>query len=278
MIMNLLASHPDVCWLSAETQFVFNSRRHRLDRMIRRLLYLPIRISSGDHVLHKTKDIDTPRRISRFIWPYVDLFFFLDKMTTSRNRFRSEGCRYTWSELKNCRFLAKNVNGLVLASTTFSEMYPDASFIALVRNGLALCEGFMRRGWTAGEAGRMYETVCRKMINDSMTLPNYHIVRFEDMVSDPVGFMKKIYACASLDEGKVEKVRLQAKRTMNSDGTRSYAFGGSTDRETHWFSIHELGKYVRNDVNKNQIERLGPENSGIFLKEAHNSMEKLGYL
>ena len=124
----------------------------------------------------------------------------------------------------------------------------------------------------------MYDRVCRKMIEDARTMPNYHLVRFEDMVSDPITFMKKIYACAGLDEHMVEKVRLQEKRIMNSDGTRSYAFGGSTDRETHWFNIHELGKYVRNDVNKNQIERLGPENSGIFLKEAHISMEKLGYL
>lgn len=278
LIMNLLASHPDVCMLSSETQFVFNSRRHRLDRLIRRLFYLPIRITSGDHVLHRTKDIDTPRHLSPSIVPYVDLFFFLDKMTTGNNDFKSDGVRYLRSEIKRCRFLAKNVNGLAMASGMFSEMYPDATFIALVRNGLALCEGFMRRGWSAEAAGRLYETVCRRMIDDSHKIPNYHIVKFEDMVADPVGFMEKIYSFAGLDAGKVDKVRLQAKRTMNKDGSRSYTFGGSTDRETHWFSIDELGNNVRNDVNSNQIDRLSGENKEIFLRQAGNAMELLGYL
>jgi hypothetical protein len=278
LIMNLLASHPDVCWLSGETQFVFNGRRHRLDRWLRRLFYLPIRISPGDHLLHRTKDIDAQRRVPRFMMPYVDLFFFADKMTTQNNRFKQENVRYVLKELKNCRFLAKNVNGLVLASDIFSEMYPDATFIALVRNGLALCEGFMRRGWSAQEVGRMYETVCQKMLHDSRAMPNYRIVRFEEMVSDPVGFMKKIYSFAGLDADRVEKVRLQAKRSMNKDGTRNYTFGGSKDRETHWFSIEELGSNVRNDVNANQIARLNAADRETFLKQAGNSMEILGYL
>ncbi len=280
LIMNLLASHPDVCWLSGETQFVFNSRgsRHALDRWARKLFYMPIKVSSGAVVLHRTKDIDTPRHLSRFMMPYVDLFFFIDKITTARNEFKAEDVRYTREEVRKSRFLAKNVNGLVLASSLFAGMYPDATFIALVRNGLALCEGFMRRGWTAEEAGRMYGKVCLKMIEDSGRIPNYRIVRFEEMVSDPLRFMKEIYSFAGLDEGKVEKVRLQAKRSMNPDGTRSYTFGGSKDRETHWFPVEEIRNYFRGDVNKNQIERLGAENREIFLKQAGGAMEKLGYL
>jgi hypothetical protein len=280
LIMNLLASHPDVCLLSGETQCVFNSSggRHRLDKWSRRLFYRPIKLSSGKKVFHNTKDIDTPRRLAPFMKPYVDLFFFIDKITADKNEYKSENVRYSREEVRKSRFLAKNVNGLVLASDLFSEMYPDATFIALVRNGLALCEGFMRRGWTAAESGRMYETVCRKMIEDSRKIPNYHLVRFEDMVRDPLGFMKKIYSFAGLDEGRVAKVRLQAKRSMNKDGTRSYTFGGSKDRETHWFPVEEIRNYFRGDVNKNQIEQLGAGDREIFLQQAGSSMEKLGYL
>ena len=278
LIMNLLASHPDVCWLSGETQQVFNGKRHRKDKWIRRSFYLPVRMSSGGHVLHMTRDIDTSRRLSRFIMPYVDLLFYLDKITTRNNEYKYENVRYSWEEIRKCRFLAKNVNGLVLASDSFSEMYSDAVFIALVRNGLALCEGYVRRGWSAEDTGRMYETVCQNMLQDSRNIPNYHIVRFEEMVSDPLNFMNKIYSFAGLDGSKVEKVRLQAKRSMNKDGTRSYTFGGSTDRETHWFSLEELGSNVRNDVNSNQIERLSTENKDLFLKQAHNSMKLMSYL
>ena len=75
----------------------------------------------------------------------------------------------------------------------------------------------------------------------------------------------------------MQKVRLQAKRSMNKDGTRSYTFGGSKDRETHWFTLEELRNYVRKGVNENQIERLSPEDRDAFLKQARRSMEILGY-
>jgi hypothetical protein len=115
------------------------------------------------------------------------------------------------------------------------------------------------------------------MIQDSQTITNYHILKFEEMVSDPVGFMKIIYEYSGLDFAKVEKVRLQAKRSMNEDGTRSYTFGGSKDRETHWFALKELRNYVRKGVNENQIDRLSPQDKDAFLRQARRSMEILGY-
>ena len=277
MIVNLLASHPDVCWLSGETHEVFYSKpRKKMDKWVRRTVYFPIEVFSGRHIFGR-ECLEPRRDLSSLMMRYVDLLFFLDKMKTDRNEFKSEQKRYSREEVRNSRFLAKNVNGVVLASSQFARMYPDATFFALVRNGLALCEGYVRRGWAPGDAGKMYEIVCQKMIEDSRTIPNYYIVRFEDMVSDPVGFMKKIYGNAGLDESKVEKVRLQAKRSMNSDGTRSYTFGGSKDRETHWFTIAELRNYVRKGVNENQIDRLCLQDRDAFLNQAQGSMELLGY-
>ena len=278
MITNLLASHPEVCWLSGETHEVFYSKpRKKLDKWVRKFFYLPVEVSSGRDVFGR-ECLDERGLLSKFMMRYVDLYFFMDKMTTDRNKYKSEDVRYSREEAKNCRFLAKNVNGVVLACSQFSRIYPDATFLALVRNGLALCEGYVRRGWTAGDAGRLYETVCQKMIQDSRTIPNYHILKFEEMVSDPVGFMKDIYAYAGLDFAKVQKVRLQAKKSMNEDGTRSYTFGGSKDRETHWFTLEELRNYVRKGVNENQIDRLSIQDRDAFLKQARRSMEILGYV
>ena len=277
MITNLLASHPEVCWLSGETHEVFYSKpRKKLDKWVRRFFYLPVQVSSGRHVFGR-ECLEERSPLSKLMMRYVDLYFFMDKLSTDRNEYKSEDVRYLREEVKNCRFLAKNVNGVVLAGSQFSRIYPDATFLALVRNGLALCEGYVRRGWTAEEAGRLYETVCQKMIQDSQTIPNYHILKFEEMVSDPVGFMKNIYAYSDLDFAKVQKVRLQAKKSMNEDGTRSYTFGGSKDRETHWFTMEELRNYVRKGVNENQIDRLSPQDRDAFLKQARRSMEILGY-
>ena len=248
-----------------------------MDKWVRRFFYLPVEASTGRHVFGR-ECLDERGHLSGPMTRYVDLFFYIDKLSTDRNEYKSEDVRYLRKEMRNCRFLAKNVNGVVLASSQFAQIYPDATFLALVRNGLALCEGYVRRGWTAEDAGRMYETVCQKMIQDSQTIPNYHILKFEEMVSDPVGFMKKIYSYSGLDFAKVQKVRLQAKKSMNEDGTRSYTFGGSKDRETHWFTLEELRNYVRKGVNENQIDRLSPQDRDAFLRQARSSMEILGYL
>jgi hypothetical protein len=170
------------------------------------------------------------------------------------------------------------MNGVVFASDVFSEMYPDATFIAIVRNGLAICEGHIRRGRTAEEFGRMYEAVGRKMIQDTSLIKNYHIVYFEDMISDPLAFMKKIYVLANLDISKVGKVRLQAKKSMDGDGSRQYTFGGEKDREIHWFETEAISKYIRKEVNESQMRRLSAEDRDAFLKQAQWSMEHFGYL
>jgi len=277
LIMNLLASHPEVSILSGETQEVFCGTSKRGNRKIRRFFYSPVKAAAGQHIF-QTHSFENRKSIPRAMMHYIDLFFYIDKLATERNTFKSEDSRYSLRELNRTRFLAKNINGVVFASDIFAEMYPDATFIAIVRNGLAICEGHIRRGRTADEFGQMYEAVCRKMIQDSTLRKNYHIVYFEDMVADPVGFMKKIYALANLDIAKVSKVRLQAKKSMGEDGSRQYTFGGEKDRETHWFGAETIGNYIRKEVNESQIRRLSAEDRDAFLKQAQRSMEDLGYL
>jgi hypothetical protein len=278
LLMNLLVSHPDVCMLSGETHEIFYSKpRKLLDKAVRRLLYLPVQAASMQPIFWKNF-YEGRKRLPGLMKSYVDLIFYIDKITTDRNDYKSERIKYTPGEIRSARFLSKSVNGVVLASDVFSAMYPDATFIALVRNGFALCEGYVRRGFKASHAGRIYNTVCQKMIHDSEHLDNYHIVRFEEMVTEPMAFLKKIYGYADLDISKVAKIRLQAKRVMDQSGSRNYAFGGNRDREVHWFDIEEIDKYIRKDINKNQMLHLSEDDKKAFLKESRGSLEYFGYI
>jgi hypothetical protein len=278
LIMNMIVSHPDVSMLSGETHEVFRSKpRKKLDKLLRRTFYLPVQITTGQDVFGN-KYFEDRKPISQLLKRYVDLYFYMDKLTNERNEFKEEGVRYTKQELKGTRFFAKNVNGVVLSSGVLSDIYPDASFIAIVRNGLALCEGYVRRGWSANEFGEIYEKVCEKMIEQSRELDNYHIVKFEDMVSDPIFFMKSIYEYSRLDMSKISKVRLQAKRSTDKEGVRKYTFGGVKDRETHWFDIEDIKEFIRPDVNDNQIAQLSHEEKNQFLERAYGSMKELGYI
>ena len=278
LIMNLIASHPDVCILSGETHEIFYGKPNKtIDQLIRRAFYLPVLTLTLQHTFGR-KCLDSRSKIPKPFLSYIDLLFYIDKLITGRKKSGYGDVNNAKRDIKNCRFLAKNVNGVVLATDVLSDVYPDATFIALVRNGLPLCEGYVRRRWTAEDFGRMYEKVCQKMIQDSKNLPNYHIVLFEEMVSDPLTLLKKIYSFTGLDINKITKIRLQAKKSMDKNGTRKYTFGGIRDREICWFPVVDIGNYIRSDVNENQIIQLSEQNRSIFLHYAKNSMEYFGYI
>lgn len=278
LIMNFLASHPDVCLLSGETHEVFVSKPNRkLDKLVRKMFYFPLRKAAGQDIFGR-KYLEERRPLPAHLGRYLDLIFYVDKLVSDRNRDRTEGVPYTFREKKESRFLAKNVNGVVLASAAFADLYPDATFFGLVRNGFALCDGYRRRGWSVEDFARLYDTVCRRMIEDAKTLPNYRIVRFEDMTSDPLRFIREIFGHAGLDIGQTPKIRLQAKRSMNSDGTRSYTFGGAKDRELHWFPLADIPQYMRSDVDRNQQAQLPPEDLAVLKDRTGSTLRELGYL
>jgi len=274
--VNLVASHPAVCQLSAETHVVFYGRdRQPLKKWFHRAAYAPIALAARQHIfwpyrLHPRNPLPGP------VAAYVDLLFFLSKLSAPQNRMANPSRRKSLSEVARSRLLGKNVNGVVLASRVFGAMYPDATFIALVRNGFALCEGFVRRGWTAERFGQMYQAVCQRMLEDADQLSRYHIVHFEDLLSSPATVIDEIYERAGLDPRAVARYQLQAKESMGTDGRRAFLFG-SRDRERHWFTRDELADCFRTDIDENQIARLSPRDKDVFLREAETSMRQLGY-
>jgi hypothetical protein len=278
ILMNLLVSHPQVCMLGGETHTIFYGRdSNPIKKWGARFLYLPILIAARQHIFWPYRFY--PRnKIPKFLTYYIDFLFYWSKMLAPRNKAKDEFSRNTRQEIAKARIVCKNVNGVVMTTPLLAEMYPDATFIGLVRNGFALCEGFMRRGWTAERFGSMYEKVCQQMIDDVGQMDNYYIVRFEDIILDPVNLVKEIYNYANLEINSVTKFRLQAKRSMNKDGTRNYTFGGSHDRETQWFPLEQLNNGFRKDVNENQIARLSQEDREIFLSYANQAMVHLDYL
>ena len=277
IVMNLIASHPEVSLLGGETHEVFHGKHSEpLKKWLRRGVYFPLLATARQDIfrIHATYERNN---LPHICLRYMDLVFYLNKMTAPGNFQQSNGHKIGKTEIARKRLLAKNVNGVVFATPIFARMYPDATFIGLVRNGLALSEGFLRRGWTAEEFGLLYENVCQKMIHDSTVFPNYKIVRFEDLLTDPVKVLKQIYEHSRLDVNQVSKFKLQAKPSMDKDGKRRYTFGGEVNRERHWFPLNEIPSCLRRDVNENQIAQLTDENRRLFLNGARASMEFFGY-
>ena len=277
LLTNLLASHPDLRLLGRETHQVFygKARETGKGRWIRRGLYLPIMLGAGGHLFRAT-NLEERGALPAPLGRWVDLL--LDRESRSFLQYDPppRGAASAPAPARS-RLLAKNVNGMALATPILSAMYPDATFFAMVRHGLALCEGHVRRGRPAEEFGEIYQKVCDRMLRDAAAVPNYHLIRFEQLIADPVAAIRTMFTHARLDPDQVHSYRLQAKQSMGSDGRRSYTFGGQQDRETQWFGPDELRRCFRPDVDANQIARLAPEDRKRFLGRAGDVMSRLGY-
>lgn len=282
ILVNLLLSHPNVCFLSGETHRVFRGgarldlRRHSLYRRIR--YELPLLLTCGDSLFRPR--ILTPRReLSQWARRHIDWVLYWDKLAARHehhNRFVREGVFYTDEEIAEARVLCKNLNGVVQMTDNFAAMYPGATFFGLIRNGLALCEGYVRRGVKAEDCAEMYRLLADKMYGDSRRLKNYHIVRFEDIVRDPIGVTAKLYRLAGLDFAEVEKIRMQLKPTLAPSGEHRLERG--YDRQVVWYAKEDLPSHFRTDIDSIQIARLPPRDRETFLRIAGGTMEMLGYL
>ena len=281
ILVNLFLSHPDVCISAGETHKVFKPGT-RFDqgwmRIKKRLFYdYPIRMAIGEDYFWP--NLVRPRKqVPNYVRKYIDRLLFDGRFIAriqSHNLYKSEGVKYTDEDLAKCRLLTKGLNGLVFTVDMFKEMYPDAVYFALVRNGLAVCEGRARRGHSVSKFAGHYQTIVEKMLEYSESMPNYHIVKYEDMVSKPLEFMKMLYQKADLDINQVNKVRLESKATIDKKG--NHVLNKGYDRQVFWYEPDNLQDHIKPNINENQIKLLAPENREIFLNIAGDSMNRLGY-
>ena len=292
ILLNLLRSHPDVCVPRGETQQVFKGVRwHRewpWTILAKRARYLPIRRNEGRDIF----DIEdwTPReRWSEESQRRIDRIFYSEKQkarSPNQNRYKSEGVDYTRAELADSRLLTKNLNGLIFLSPEFARMYPDATFVALIRNGLAICEGHIRRGFEVESIARQYQAGCRQILRDVEELPNYHIFRFEDLMADPASALSAIYDCAGLDLGEVSQIRLEDKPVVTRSGERKLTSSDSRlklfatrfrPKQLLWYGVDSFSDHFHTGVNKNQIKRLDPRDREVILRHCGETLERLGY-
>lgn len=282
ILMNLLLSHPDVCLSSAaEVNKVVRGTQWDPGWRIakKRICYdLPIRVLTG-HDFFSPNTLAPRKPVPPFVRRYIDHILYHGRfaaMIETHNLHKCENLAYKREELANCRLLSKGLSGLVYTVEVFREMYPDAVFFGLIRNGLAICEGYLRRGLSAEKAARIYKTVTAKMLEYDAKMPNYHTVRYEDMVTTPLEFTHQIYERAELDIKHLQKIRLQSKPIMDSEGKHSLNKGH--DRQVFWYDLNDLKKHIRSDINENQIRQLGPDNKAKFLSIVGGIMEELGYI
>ena len=280
ILTNLLASHPQVC-LIGETHHAFKGHNitDSVWSIIRKCVYHDAPI-----LARQCQDFFSPRLIAprkplaKWARRRIDRVLYREKLRSRHpilNRFKGPNTEYQSDEIVSSRLLCKNIDGMIYASDEFAQMYPDASFFGLVRNGLAVCEGHLRRGRSAEEIGWRYQVLVDKMCQDAERISRYHMLRFEDIVMNPTETLNRIYMQSGLNINQLSEIRMQIRRVMDSQG--NHRLIGDSEWDVVWLSPFQLEKHFEKDVDQNQVKRLPVKDRDAFLKQAGRAMELLGY-
>ncbi len=271
---NLFLSHPDACSPILETVELFSTRfaAPRLDGL------KAVALTGQWHIFDNWW-LEERRSISVRAQNHINQTFTKWKMKTFSDlemRFKYENEPYTIQEVVNCRLVTKNNNGLTFLSDIYCTMYPDATFFALVREPLALYESHKRRKITNSpeEFARFYNRIAKRMLEDSERMDRYYILRFEDILADPLATVQNIYQQANLDFDKISKLRLKAKPHWQTDGTH----GTQLEKGVHyWLGLEELNQLLEPRINQYQVDRLTVVEQSTISNLTGTTCAQLGY-
>ena len=281
IMLNLLRSHPHACSPRGETNEVFRGKGKSEPLAIRWekwRAYLPILLEQKEDVFSADK-WELRRPFSETVQMQVDRFMFEDKRKArdgSQNKWRTENVEYTDAEIDEARLLCKNLDGIIFLTPEFARMYPDAHFIGLVRNGYAVCEGHFRRKSSLTAIARKYRLGAEQMLKDAETLPNFNIIRYEDIIEKPLEALADIYRFAGLDPNATPKIRLQTKQTIQADGKHRYV-KNAVRKVLVWYEPDEFMAHFVKDANQNQINRLTPAQLDQIEDECGDVLAAFGY-
>ena len=281
MLLNLLQSHPEVCTVGGEVHEVFDpGRRPReplLSSLRRRGGALQIRLLQGEDPFRNHWH---PRRPLRPASIRLMNAAFRRGMRNARgvteNRNKADGVRYADHEIEGARFVTKLLQGLLLLTEPMMSAYPQARFVGIVRHGLALCEGHIRRGIDPQVAAAAWRDACDQMIRYADRHESFRLFRFEELIGDPLATFDAISRHAGLDPDRIDSIRWVSKKTIDARGTHS-GTDGTAEQRLEWFPKHELPLHVVDAVNDNQIGRLSERERDTILGVAGDTLRRLSY-
>lgn len=106
------------------------------------------------------------------------------------------------------------------------EIFPYSYFIGLVRNGFAVTEGIHRKGRKSYERGaRHWNAVNKLMLDEAKGVRNFELIKYEDLVDDPVGTAGRLAEFLELDRESIRSAMDNefTFRTIKGDGALALA-------------------------------------------------------
>ena len=263
ILWNVLQSHPLLCSPMRETGSLFTENIPPF------VSYLPAdqakRIASW-----RITRLVAGRYIRRSLYGWK-----LKNYSSVDNCTKYEGVRYTLEEVENSILCFKNVDSDLKLNRLLESLYEDVSHVALVRNGYAVCNGWMRRGLSAKEAGRKYASLVGTILNLRNSSRRFILIKFEELIGDPFAIAEQLFQALELEPRAIPKIRLKAKRVLSRLGTHETRFG--VEGRKYWFGPEEIGAVLDARIDARQIAELKPAARRAFESQAKEVLAMLGY-
>jgi hypothetical protein len=214
----VLAAHPEVC--ITDEAWVFVWVHHSLATLQKRIederRHRPQ--DDGSRGLH-LRGSEALGALVRTAYPEIVREFY---------RAQSRHARY-WGD-KNPHYVGDEEPGCL---ETIRELFPDARFVHLVRDGRDVALSMMRQGWLSFDAGlQRWRHGVERGSRFGRRLPPHQYVelRYEDLVADDIGMARRLFAFLDIPmHPAVERFchDQRERRTPLSGPTRDLAGGAA---------------------------------------------------
>lgn len=271
LVLNLLRSHPECCWPDGELHEVIRGRRDDgVVGIIRKAIwYLPIALRHGD-VLHPMCVPASGLLAGGQGWLIRQalarsVLLNRPKVRDFQAQLPDGGAALPG---QGRRMLCKVVNGNTALAWDLERLYGEARFLGIVRHPFAVCEGLMRRGASLGQAVYVYNAFADTIMRLEQEERSISVLRYEDIVADPISAARQAYAHCDLDGDRVEWVCLQEK---GSDAD------GAVSKVNRFYRLSEIGQHMRGGLNEAQAGRLSDADREMIASECSVALARFGY-
>ena len=290
LVWDYLDSHPELVAPSGETHQVylgcdFEQARVRAALAELRRRSLPrLRFDGGRLTIHW--GLYNPANLSSRILSEPEVYSLvaaLRRSVISNHGVSVRGEKrpsefYTVEELKAAAIVTKNINGITEITGSVLDVVDGCVGIGLVRNGLALLEGRIRRGTikSVENFAWRYRALAESFLLKKNKYKNYHIFAVEDLMRDPLQAGSKLFDLVGLQSTGVP-LSIKAKMKGHYSKEGGYIGRDSSIAERGWLIQSQWVDYVNPEVDLIQQAKIAPSVKTRFVKIAGGTMESLGY-
>ena len=135
--------------------------------------------------------------------------------------------------------------------------------VYLIRDAYAVCNGWMRRGCDPYQAGKWYQYIGRKMLQDYARRPDeIMFIRFQDVLNEPVSTVRAAQKFFGLRAAGIAAYHLKTKKVLDADGNHRVRLGA--EGSMVWVEAKNLDDFLDADVDSTQRKMLDRATSAAF--------------